>query len=593
MKSVLQFIRRRSLQKGVALLLCCTTYIMSSCSVYSTRPIPISELNLKKESIEPRHIILHTSTGELGIMMSRLEFPYIYGTLEGVGGTAEINFTNGVSYVLVKTDEQKTIQRQNIKQSEIKSEPNILLNNDLIVQASNGDILTISNISKVDLPWIEGKHIKGKGPVRVNLNNVSGLSIRELNGPKSFLASIGMVAALFGIIFLIVMIIAIATKESCPFVYIDRGYGWELVGEAYAGAAFRSIERDDLLPLPDVGQAERIKLRLKNEARETQYTDRVELVLVEHQANSRALSSFDGRIMIAGNPRQPIKVYNTQGEDITQAVVDVDSLVWQTDIGRIAESGDEQLQDQLTAEFEIPTGEKPILEMVCGNTAWLDLVFGRFFAAMGDRLPEYLNKGNDIAAGPRIQSWREREGVDLRIEMKTKSGWQSLAVVPTVGPIALRRIAVPLPIEENAEKITVRITGGLGFWRFDQLALSSAQNSEPAIHHIQAMNAVSSNGIDQRHVIADTDGQYNALSEMNESLDMSFTLPSTSDVNKRSAFLFTRGYYNVHQPVQSQWSPRILKSIRDHNGGLSRFGRDLAREYLRMYAGSKVKEAHR
>jgi hypothetical protein len=65
----------------------------------------------------------------------------------------------------------------------------------------------------------------------------------------------------------------LVTKTSCPFVYVDRGDGFELVGEAYSGAALRSIERDDMLPIPDFPNTPRVHLRLGDEAHETQFTN--------------------------------------------------------------------------------------------------------------------------------------------------------------------------------------------------------------------------------------------------------------------------------------------------------------------------------
>jgi len=57
---------------------------------------------------------------------------------------------------------------------------------------------------------------------------------------------------------------------------------------------------------------------------------------------------------------------------------------------------------------------------------------------MGDRLPRYLATGNDLASGARIRRWREREGVDLGLDVWRGGGWTRVAVVPTVGPVAMR-----------------------------------------------------------------------------------------------------------------------------------------------------------
>jgi hypothetical protein len=229
---------------------------------------------------------------------------------------------------------------------------------------------------------------------------------------------------------------------------------------------------------------------------------------------------------------------------------------------------------------------QPVLELVTGNTTWLDLVFGRFFAAMGPRLGEYLEQGNDPSAGPGIQRWREREGVDLSLEVRGEDGWRRVAMIPTVGPAALREIAVPLPVDASAGgRLEVRIRGGLGFWRIDKLALSDRSSVGGEIVRV-VPRAATNGGVDELHAVLQPDGRYNDLSEMNESLELDFDLPAPVSGLSRTAFLHTNGYYNVHQPVQSQWSPGNLVAIRDEAGALSRFGRDLAREYADRLAAT-------
>jgi hypothetical protein len=267
-----------------------------------------------------------------------------------------------------------------------------------------------------------------------------------------------------------------------------------------------------------------------------------------------------------------------------------DERLWVTEPDAVAAVDDQTLEDQITAEFSAPPNGMPVLELVAGNTAWLDLVFGRFFAAMGDRLSEYLIRGNDPEAGPRIERWREREGVDLIVELRTGDSWRQVAVVPTVGPAALREIAIPLPLEQTNRHghVAVRIRGGLGFWRIDRLGLSLQDDSQPTVRRVQAIRAHATAGGDTLAAISSTDGIYDALIEMNESLEMAFTLPPRAAGQTRSAFLFTSGYYNVHPQVQPRWLPGTLKVIRDEPGAFSRFGRDLARQYVRRQAAVTV-----
>jgi len=557
-----------------------------SCASYRWKPVAVTNLSLEREKIAGRVIRLKGDSGVVEMEITALDFPYVSGLPISGDGLVEFNLNNARKIVLLTPQAARGKRETIIPLDTVRRSPDLLKSGPVRFETAKGD-LVLRDISRVQDPWVTGRLADADGEIRVDLAQVSSVEMRELHGSRTTLKSVGLTAAIVGGVAILVAVL----KTSCPFVYVDRGNGWELVGEAYAGSAFRSTQRDDLLPLPEVGDADTVRIRLRNEARETQYTDLAELVIVEHAPHLRALSTFDGKVVLVGDARSPASARERRGRDVTSNVSDRDEHLWVTDPQAVAAMDDQTLDDQLIAEFSTPSRGTPVLELVAGNTAWLDLVFGRFFAAMGDRLPIYLARGNDSTAGPRIQRWREREGVDLIVELREGDSWQRVAVVPTVGPAALRHIAIPLPFDRTRESgsMMVRLRGGLGFWRIDRLSLSVQDDSEPTVRRLPASRALAAGARDQLAAISATDGHYDALSEMNESLEMTFSLPPRGDGLSRSAFLFTSGYYNVHQPVQSRWLPGTLKVIRDEPGALSRFGRDLAREYVqRQRAAAKA-----
>lgn len=560
---------------------------LTNCRAFRWKPVAITNLSLEREKIAGRLIRLKGDSGIVEMEMSKLDFPYVSGLAISGDGLVEVNMNNATRIALLTPQAPRGKRATVIPLDSVRRNPDLLKSGLVRFETKKGDIV-LRDISRVQDPWVTGRLADGDGEIRADLAKVSAVEIRELDGHRTVLKSVGLAS----VVAAVVLIVA-NTKTSCPFVYVDYGNGWDLVGEAYAGAAFRSTQRDDLLPLPELGETGTIRVRLRNEAHETQYTDRAELVIVDHARHVRALSTFDGRAVLVGESRVPASAHDGRGHDVTSLVSGRDERLWVTDPQAVAAVEDERLDDQLTAEFSIPANGTPVLELVAANTPWLDLVFGRFFAAMGGKLPVYLARGNDANAGPRIQRWREREAVDLIVEMRTGDSWQRVAVVPTVGPAALREIALPLPFDRTREAgpLTVRVRGGLGFWRIDRLALSVLDDSVPAVRRVQASRAHATRTGDRLAAISATDGDYDALSEMSESLEMAFALPPRADGLSRTAFLFTSGYYNVHMPVQARFQPGTLKTIRDEAGALSRFGRDLAREYVSRQAAETAKAA--
>jgi hypothetical protein len=554
----------------------------ASCTVHRWRAVPISTLSLAQENIQSRRVRFTTDTGGVTMVVKQLNFPYATGVAEE--GTGWVEFDVGTASRARVTERHVSgrLIARDIPISEASFIAQAIEGRRVRFDTASGSVVLV--VRKVQFPLVEGEPAPSQGVVRVDLRRVTAVEVYEVNGTATTFRTIGLAAGIVGAVFLIVLL----TKESCPFVYVDLGQGYELVGEAYAGAAFRSLQRDDLLPLPAVDEGI-LHVRLRNEARETQFTDRAELVLVDHGPDVRALSTFDGRPILVGTPIPPASARGLHGLDMTGLVSDRDETLWESDPVSVA-AEDTPLVDELEAAFRSPASRGHVLEIVAGNTPWLDLVMGRFFAALGERIDQYVRTWNDPAAGSRLAAWREREGVDLTVEAFAGGTWRKVAIVPTVGAAALREIAVPLPpvSPSDGSVLRVRLRGGLGFWRVDRLALSDRIDRPVHVRRLSAKTAMATGEREDRDLVATVDHRYNMLSQMNEAVDLAFEVPPVAFAHARSAFLLTTGYYNVHPPVQNRWSPGTLRTIRDEPGGLSRLSRDLAREYVRLFRGSPL-----
>ena len=369
-----------------------------------------------------------------------------------------------------------------------------------------------------------------------------------------------------------VSLAAVATKgASCPIVQIDRGDGFETVGEGYPGAVFRCLQREDLLALPQVASS-LLSLRLVNLAEEIQYTDVAEVWAVDHGPADRVLATAGAGLVRVGLPLEPLDVRDLAGRDVLAQVRSRDGLVWQTELASVNSTGSGPLRESLTASFT-PSGQRPVLEVSLENTRWTEVVLGRYFALMGDRFGEFLKMGNE--GDPKsILAWRDREGVDLRVEVERAGRFETVAIVPATGAVELRHMAIPLPSGLGAGPVKVRLSGATGFWRVDHLALSQALGDNPTIHRIKPARAVDGEGKDQLELLTAKDGRFHSLPRVGDRVDLSFTLPALESGRSRTCFLRTFGYYNPLPPAYPNKSLAKLKTIRDEPGALARFGLD-------------------
>lgn len=441
-------------------------------------------------------------------------------------------------------------------------------------------------VHEVELPMVRGVSKATKTPVELDLREITLLEVKEINGWTTFLV---VAVAVTLVVILIVVVTgddddenstAQSDTTSCPIVYVEGDGEPLLVGEAYGGAIFRSVQRDDLMALPDPS-GRRLRVLLANAARETQYTDVAELITVHHRPRVRVVATHDQDVLPVGRAAEPSRVADFSGAEFTTVLNEPDHVYWETDASGWVSEPNGPVRDGLIATFPKPrAGKRPVLELTLSNTDWLETVVQRFFGLMGDDFDTYLARGNAPAAGPLVRNWIEREGVSLEVEWKNGDRWDRVGLVPPVGPMAFRSVAVPLPeaaAARGVDEIELRVTGGSGFWRIDSMELSTVLDEPIDVKRTPAVSALDRLGVDSKDALARVDGDYQVLDGAGDWLRVEFDAAPASIGRERTLFLFTNGYYNLHPPQQGEAASSEVVTIMNVEGSLARFGMDLYR----------------
>ena len=444
-------------------------------------------------------------------------------------------------------------------------------------------------VRRIEAPFLEGFRTAGHPPaptpeaVTLDARRVTALEVysRESAAWVSVGTAAGATLGALAGVALVVFLVALATKTSCPFVFVETPDGVRFVGEAYSGSVVRPLQRDDLLALPSLGPGT-LRLALSNHAHETQYTDRLELWLVDHRPDERAVAGADARPLLVGDAHPPTRVNSLDGSPIAPPT-SYPGGWWESDMAAATGRADAPLRDGIEVTFPPPSeGTTPVLELDAANTHWLDLVLGRMFASFGDGLPAYLARLDARRSDPSQHAWREREAVNLAVESLVDGHWQRVAVVPTPGPAALRHVAVTLSRGHAGQPVRVRLVAGTGFWRVGELSLSTLHDAAPTVTRVPPTRAVQPDGTDGRALLASTDGAYQALPRRGDRLDLDFSAPPPGAGVARTVFLFANGYYSVHAQPQAERSTATLLRLRDEPGSMARFSLDLYRELARV-----------
>lgn len=161
----------------------------------------------------------------------------------------------------------------------------------------------------------------------VPVSDIQRVWIESVSSTRTSFLVIGVTAA----VLLGVMAIAIASKESCPFVYSWDGTQYVFDGEPYGGAVSRGLERDDYSDLehlrPDA--AGLYRLLVTNEVNESQFTNSMELVVVDHQPGTRFEMDEWGKLHSVSKALPPASARDQDGRNLVRWLRASDELIWE------------------------------------------------------------------------------------------------------------------------------------------------------------------------------------------------------------------------------------------------------------------------
>lgn len=502
---LLAYWRRPKQAAAVAwLLLVCWLPLATSCNYYRTKPVPPAEVGQLADS---KLFVVHE-----GGRTWQLNNPRINGeALEGVQAAVApdvlpYNTPGQGRNVRYKTKDRKRV-------------------------------LNIVHIYAAEQPTAASSAIS------IPFTSMQRIELVEKNTGKTVASYVlGGIGIGVGVT-VVVGIIALLTKSSCPFIYAHNGYQFQFVGEAYGGAIFAPAERNDYMPLPAIAPLNnQYQLKIANELKERQYTNLAELLLVQHDANTQVLLDSNGQPHTLRAPQAPTTALSGSGQDCTAQLrhPDQNSVLFNDDTPAAE-------PNSLVLTFDKPRGaQHGKLMLRAQNSLWLDYLYGEFIKKFGSYYNTWADEQKTLPPAVN-RDWTAAQSIPLKVYVETSRGWQFVQQIETVGPLAARNLVVPLNLAGIASQgpVRVKLESGFMFWELDYAALDCTPNEPVVTDNCRLLSAVNEAGRDERPNLTADDSQYLQQLGAGTSTTLTFEtrLPAPSAGTKRSAFLRTKGYY--------------------------------------------------
>ena len=436
------------------------------------------------------------------------------------------------------------------------------------IYAARKIIVTLSDGTEWELknPYIENNKIIGIGydnrRKEIDLSLIT--SVRTEKTDYTYAVLYGLAAAIT-----VGLLIGAATApeppppESCPFVYSFDGEKYILDAEPYGAAICQGLKRTEWCGLEQLKETNGYyKIMIANELDETQYTDELRLVVVDHPNGIEVVPDTSGGIHTVSQPHIPLLAYDSEGNDLVPIISKNDLKFWRTRLEGKNPDKKEDLRDELIFEFPKPRGAKKAKLIVNAYTTfWGSQMVKRLLDLHGKEVYEWYKEVDNF--GPayfKVTSMNIREELYcLKIRVETEIGWKSKGFIFGGGPFISDDKVYVIDISDvPGETLKIKLTPPANFWMINYLALDYTEDINVRITEIEPAEAMDRKGRDVRGILTQRDNTYFVMPNIGDEAELVFESPPQDNSMDRSIILKVSGYYDIHLDAKAEPQREIL-----------------------------------
>lgn len=383
-----------------------------------------------------------------------------------------------------------------------------------------------------------------EGDFKIALEDLKSIYIIDKDTGRTVASFIFTTIGVMAGAMVILLIVILLTKSSCPFIYVHDGEVFVFQGETFGGALNANLEREDFMPLPmlKVNADGDYKIRITNELKERQYTDFAHLLEVDHPLDSEVILDSQGNPRLMKKTEQAVAAFSDKEGDF--------------DVQRFAETDNEfhfftdleKDREAMILKFEKPKNtSEASLSLNVRNSLWLDYLYGKFLEKFGSAYNTWAEKHAQKPTEEQLEKIKEN-GFPLDIFIKNDDGnWELIESLPTVGPLIARDMVVPIDLKNHSgEMVEIKFETGFNFWEIDKALIDFTPQEDLKITRLLPENVKCNVPGNHQKLLAENDGNHMAQLNVGDVAELTFSSSEKpSETIKRSVFLHTKGYYEL------------------------------------------------
>ncbi len=444
---------------------------------------------------------------------------------------------------------------------------------------------------QIDTVWTTEKSYKVYTKTNViKLDDVQEVTIEksEINVGLTILATVGIIAA----IALILLLVAAADEPepkkctncngtlppvSCPFIYSFDGEKYVFDAEPYGGAITEGMKKTDYTRLNHLKPVEgKYKILVRNDADETQHTDEMKLLVIDHDVNREVAQDMNNNMIAYKKIHAPLSVTDENETDITSTFTTKDNYKWQSILPKDSLSIDNKLRHKLTLKLPKPKNAKNVKLFVnAGTSMWGGYVIKSMLELQGNKVDDWYrnvnNNGNELF---KVNQFIEKEEVYvLKVNVFENNNWVVKGYIPSAGgPFFYQDRILDLNVENiPGDTFTIELNPPYGFWKIDQVGVIYDDYSYLETEEFSLCYAKNQDGNDLSKSLEAVDGNYYNMPVMGDYAYVHFNVPPQKKGTKRTIYLKTNGYYDIHLKKDLPDQTDLYNKILDTPGLVVKF----------------------
>jgi hypothetical protein len=430
---------------------------------------------------------------------------------------------------------------------------------------------------------IRGRNTVGT-PVEIDIDDILYVRVERVAVGASVLKTI-VVVPLWVAGSLIIVGLA-AAPFSCPYIYSFDGEMCVFDAEPLGGSVSRGLQREDYSKLEHLQPVDgTYRLMVRNETDETQYIDEIKLIAVDHAPGSEVVPDHGGNMHVVAKAVALRRAVDENGTDLKKFLEKQDGVAWQTQLPTDDSFQPENLRHELVLEFPKPRGATSAKLIVNAGTAlWGSNMIKEMLQMRGDKVDawyESIDTGG--SASQDLFNFNAREELYfLKYYIKEGDEWRMQGWIHGGGPLVTEDRAIPLDLSRVAgDNVTIRVNPPMGFWAIDYMALEFDDHPAAVVIEQRIEDARDQDGKEVADLMSTKDDRYQVMPRIGDWIEVEFEVPPRREGTKRTVFLQSHGYYEIHIDKNQPEQTALIAEIMATDGLIVEYSMD---EYVKWHS---------